>query len=245
MKSAPTTGEGELLLYKFERKELCGAIFETWCEKKWLKFDQAWLILRDAYAKSISDGEWWMSHTSRYRSGRVGGLYDLTNGIYYTIIGENVDSTIQSSAFHCVQDLTSSVIGENSLLNDGNIEHNRWLQKMLGSPQSLIEQPFPTFSALVEEPPHDLLLEENSFIFLSQCPEPSLAFLQHFAELHIRIFNYIYPNQPLTFTSDTFPSYPDELCLYNYGKKTFNRDAAFDAREYQLNPIRLVSTELS
>lgn len=183
-----------------------------------------------------------MSHHSRYCSEKVGGLYDLTNGIY-AIICENIDSTIQSSAFHCVQDLTSSVIGENSPLSIGNTKHNQWLQKLLGNPETLTE-PFPTFSGILEEPPHDLLLEENSFIFLSQCRQPPVTSLQHFAELHIRIFNYIYPKQPLTFSSDTFPNYPDELCLYNYGKKIVNRDAAFDAREYQTNSIRLISTEV-
>jgi hypothetical protein len=230
MKSAPTTGKDELYIYKFERTELFRAIFETWYEKKWLKFDQAWLTLRDAYAKSISDGDWWMSSISRYRSGRVGGLYDLTNGIYCIIAEDTVDSTIQSSAFHCVQDLTSSVIGENSRLHGGKTEHNQWLQKLLGIPP-VLSQPFPTFSAIVEEPPHDLLQDENSFIFLSQCPDPSLTLLQHFAELHIRIFNYIYPKQPLKFASDTLPSYPDQLFLNNYGKITTNCDAAFDARE--------------
>jgi len=72
---------------KFERQWLFEAIFETWYEKKWLKFDQAWLTLWDAYGEGISDGEWCMSQMSRYRSGRVGGLYDLTNGIH-DIIGK-------------------------------------------------------------------------------------------------------------------------------------------------------------
>jgi len=135
MKSAPTTGESELYLYnlKSERRELFEAIIKTWYEKKWLKFDQAWLTLRDAYAKSISDGEWWMSQHSRYCSKQVGALYDLTNGIY-AIPWENIDSTIQSSAFHCVQDLTSSVIGANYLFGSGKTDRNQWLQKLLGNP---------------------------------------------------------------------------------------------------------------
>jgi len=241
--SAPTTGESELYLYnlKSKRRELFEAIFETWYEKKWLKFDQAWLTLRDAYAKSISDSEWWMSQHSCYCSKQVGALYDLTNGIY-AIPWENIDSTIQSSAFHCVQDLTSSVIGANYLFGSGKTDRNQWLQKLLGNPRTLTE-PFPTFSGIVEEPPNDLLLEENSFIFLSNCDQLPVTLLQHFAELHIRISNYIYPKQPLTFSSDTFPDYPDQGLLYNYGKKTMNRDAAFDAREYQTNSIRLVLTE--
>jgi hypothetical protein len=242
MKSATTGGEGERYSDKFERRYLFEAIFDAWYEKKWLKFDQAWLTLRDAYAKSISDDEWWMTLSSRYRSSTVGGFYDLTTGIY-AIIWENSDSTIQSSAFHCVQDLTSSVIGENSRLEAGNTEHNKWLQKLLGNPLTLTE-PFPTFSGSLEEPPHDLLREENTFIFLSQFGQLPPSLLQHFAELHIRIFNYIYPKQPLAFSSDVFPSYPDNLCLYNYGKKTMKRDAAFDARECQMNSIRLVSTEV-
>jgi len=98
-----------------------------------------------------------------------------------------------------------------------------------------LTEPFPTFSGIVEEPPNDLLLEENSFIFLSNCDQLPVTLLQHFAELHIRISNYIYPKQPLTFSSDTFPDYPDQGLLYNYRKKTMNRDAAFDAREYQTN----------
>ena len=227
---------------KFERQWLFEAIFETWYEKKWLKFDQAWLTLRDAYGEGISDGEWCMSQMSRYRSGRVGGLYDLTNGIH-DIIGENIDSTIQSSAFHCIQDLISSVSSENSQLDSGDIKHNQWLQKLLSNRE--VTEPFHSFLGILKNPPHDLLLEENSFIFLSQCGELPLTSLQHFAELHIHIFNYIYPEQPLTFTSDKFPSYPDELCLYNYGKKTTNRDAAFDAHEYQRNSIRFISTELT
>jgi hypothetical protein len=240
--SATTTGEDVRYNDEFAREDLSEAIFAAWDEKKWLKFDQAWLTLRDAYAKSISDGEWWMTPSSRYCSETFGGFYDLTTGIY-AIIWENSDSTIQSSAFHCVQDLTSSVIGENSRLDAGNIDHNQWLQKLLGNPQKLTE-PFPTFSGSLDEPPHDLLREENSFIFLSQYIEPPLTSLQHFAELHIRIFNYVYPEQPLPFSSDAFPSYPDYVCLHNYGKKTMNRDAAFDTREYQTNSIRLVSTEV-
>jgi len=228
MKSAPNTGGPELNIYEFERRQHFEAILDAWYEKKWLKFDQAWLTLRDAYAKSISDGEWWMSHSSRYRSEKVGSLYDLTNGIC-DIVVKTIDSTVQSSAFHCVQDLTSSVMGENSGLNVDATEHNQWLQKLLGNPQILTE-PFPTFSSILEEPNHDLLRDENTFIFLSQCIKPPLTSLQHFAELHIRIFNYIYPKQPLAFSSDAFPSYPDWIFL-NYGKKTANYDAAFDVRE--------------
>ena len=245
-KSAPTTGERDL---DFERQQLFAAIFCAWQKKKWLKFDQDWLMFWDVYVKSISDGEWWASMDSAYRSEAVNGLYDLTNGIH-DIIWEN-DSTIQSSVFHCVQDLTSSVIGENSRLNAGSIEYNQWLQKLLGNAQ-ILTKPFPvaTFSGILKEPAHDLLRDENTFIFLSQYVQPPLTLLQHFAELHIRIFNYIYPKQPLAFSSDAFPSdafpsYPDDIYLWNYGKKTMNRDAAFDVRECQTNSIRLVSTELS
>jgi len=243
MKSAPTMLKNEPDLEPGEL--LRASIFDAWHKKTWLKFDQEWVILRDVYAKSISDGEWWVSMDSRYRPGVVKGLYDLTNGIHATI-WEN-DSTIQSSAFHCVQDLTSSVIGEKSQLDAGAIEYNQWLQKLLGSPPILtkLTEPFPTFSGILKEPAHDLLREENSFIFLSQHPKPPLNLLQHFSELHIRIFNYVYPKQPLAFSSDAFPSYPDDICLWNYGKKTMNRDAAFDVRECQTNSIRLVSTELS
>jgi len=245
MKSAPTMEASELDSYEFECQVLFDTIFETWYERKWLKFDQAWLTLRDGYAKSISDGEWWMSEHSRFCSRKVGALYDLTNGIY-AILWENTDSTraIQSSAFHCIQDLTSSVIGENSQLGSDSTTHNQWLQKLLGI-AGTSTKPFPNFSRILENPSLNLLLEENSFIFLSKCGvKLPVTLLQHFSELHIRIFNYIYPKQPLTFSSDTFPNYPDHLCLYNYGKKTMNHDAAFDAREYQTNSIRLVSTEV-
>jgi len=243
MKSAPTTGEYELHTYEFERRNLFEEIFDAWHKKKWLQFDQAWLTLRDAYAKGISDGEWWMSQSSYFRSVQVGALYDLTNGIC-DIVVRTIDPTIQSSAFHCIQDLTSSIIGENSQLNDGNVEHNQWLQKLLGNPLTLTE-PFFTFSRILEEPTHDLLRDENTFIFLSQCIKPPLTLLQHFAELHIRIFNYIYPTQPLACSSDAFPGYTTWAFYRNYGKKSMNLDAAFDVREWQMDSIRLVSTELS
>ena len=45
MKSAPNTEESGLNYYKYERWRLFRAIFETWYEEKWLKFDQAWLTL--------------------------------------------------------------------------------------------------------------------------------------------------------------------------------------------------------
>jgi len=234
MKREPTELERVLYPYKLEDRER--AVFKAWYETKWLKFDQEWLTLRDVYAKSISDGEWWMYMDSRDCPEPIKELYDLTNGIH-AIIGEN-DSTIQSSAFHCVEDLTSSVIGEKSRLDAATIKDNQWLQKLLGNPPILTE-PFSTFSSILKEPAHDLLRDENTFIFLSQCIKPPLTSLQHFAELHVRICNYIYPKQPLAFSSDAFPSYPDVVCLYNYGKKTMNRDGAFDVRECQMNSIRL------
>ena len=232
IQKAPNSGEVDRSIYEIERETLFGDVFETWCRKNWLNFDQDWLTLRDAYAHSISDGAWSMSLSSRHDGKKVGPLYDLVGGLSL-ITTENVDSTIQSSAFHCIRDLTSSIIGKNSQLNGGNLQHNQYFQKLLGH-LNLTER-FPTFSSLTKEPSLDLLCDENSFIFLSKCPRtPSLILLQHFAELHIRILNYPYPTERLTDTSDflsVYPDYPEYQLMYSYGKKDNILEAAFDARE--------------
>ncbi|KDR70537.1 hypothetical protein GALMADRAFT_877797 [Galerina marginata CBS 339.88] len=228
MNSPPAPGDDRRYSYEFERRHLFGDMFEIWCRKKWLKFDQDWLTIRDGYAKSISDGEWWMSHDSRFYARKVGPLYDLTNGLF-SIIAENADTTIQLSAFHCIQELTSSVIGENSEYPAFLLKQNQYLQKLLGDPR-LLSEPFPTFSSILEKPSVELLKDENAFIFISQCSNPPIILLQHFAELHIRILNDIYSEQPLASTTASFPRYPENLCLYNYGKKTCNRDGVFNAQ---------------
>ena len=43
-----------------ERPDLSDVVFKIWKEKKSLTFDEMWLVLRDGYARSISEGTWWM-----------------------------------------------------------------------------------------------------------------------------------------------------------------------------------------
>ncbi|KDR70459.1 hypothetical protein GALMADRAFT_230087 [Galerina marginata CBS 339.88] len=226
---------------EFQRKWLSEAVFETWKKRHWLSFDEDWLVLRDAYARSVSDRSWWMSEFTRYRSRQIGPLYDLTRGLSSIAI-RNESHTVRFSGYHCVQDLTSSVIGESAriFIAIERRDHSQYLQKLLGG--AALDQPFATFSDILMDPTVGFLQDENAFIFLSRYRHPHPILLQHFAELHVRILNHLYPNPPRTDISDSwkaYPSYADAQWLYTYGKAPWRAaeyDIAFDIR---------ISTQLS
>ena len=140
-------------------------------------------------------------------SAEVGPLYDLTKGMPSTIF-VGVESIILFQAYHCVQDLTSSVLVGHPLGLDIGKRHalNHYLQMLLG--RSVLNQPFGTFSAIVEVS-LALLQDENAVIFLSSINNPPLILLQHFIELHIRVLGYMYPKIPHITISKPLTTYPE------------------------------------
>lgn len=229
-----------------ERSYFSGVVCEIWRQKKWLVFDEMWLLLRDGYARSISEGTSWMTLDAVTASDQP--LYDLTRGIPSLTVG-NFKSTIPVSGYHCVQDLTSTVLFENSSGLD-IVERralNHYLQKLLG--RSVLNQPFGTFSAIVEVPSLALLQDENAFIFLSSVNDPPLILLQHFVELHIRVLGYMYPKIPHKTISKSltiYPEYPNRQWVYTYPKQSWVDEKygpAFNTGKV-LNNLKLFATEL-
>lgn len=232
-----------------ERSYFCGVVCQIWREKKWLVFDEMWLMLRDGYARSISEGACWMTLDAVGTSDQAGPLYDLTRGIPSLTEVMNVESTIPLSGYHCVQDLTSAVLVKNpSSLDIGERRAlNHYLQKLLG--HSVLNQPFGTFSAFVEVPSLALLQDENAFIFLSSVHNPPLILLQHFVELHIRVLGYMYPKIPHTTISKPliiYPEYPNRQWVYTYPTRPWVDEQygpAFNTSRV-LNNLKLIATEL-
>ena len=173
---------------------------------------------------------------------QVDPLYDLTRGIPFLTVG-NFESTIPLWGYHCVQDLTSSVLVEHSSFLERRAL-NHYLQKLLG--RSVLNQPFGTFSAIVELPSLAFLQDENAFIFLSSVINPPLTLLQHFVELHIRVSGYMYPKIPHTTISKPYSEYPNRQWAYAYPKQSWvdaKYGPAFDTGRV-LNHLQLIATEL-
>ncbi|PPQ76275.1 hypothetical protein CVT26_009712 [Gymnopilus dilepis] len=211
--------ESRLITFKFLIRETVKSLRRS----SWLAFDEEWLITRDAYAKSIFKKESWLELAYKTTLDRNSAmLYDLASGILWAVNEHgNLDPTIIQCAYSSVEDMTVSVIGDkDGILKDPSWEAppNAYLQCLLSDGNLAI--PTPTFSSMLEKPPTEFLREENYFILLSHLESPSVPLFQHFAELHVRLLNYLYPGKPsITIWAplDQFPEYPDAFLLYHYG----------------------------
>jgi hypothetical protein len=147
-------------------------------------------------------------------------LYDLTRGLS-TVTSKfgRSDPTIYSSGYLSVQDLTTYTFGDKFPRQDvcDRPNYSRYLQNLLVYED--LTWSVSSFSAILTDPPIAFMKDENSLLFLSRHVGKRPFILQHFAELHVRIMNYLYPRVPheiaLNVPSET-PVYSDGNSIGTY-----------------------------
>ncbi|KAF8898109.1 hypothetical protein CPB84DRAFT_1161601 [Gymnopilus junonius] len=206
-----------------ELKYITEDVYYALQSSSWLSLDKEWIVMRDAYAKTIFDKERRMTMASKFLSTELAPFYDLTRGIVTAVFEyAKSDPILLRSGYHSVEELTSSIIGDkaSTCFRSIGASYNRYLQSLLTTGD--IEKPDSTFSSLLECPHVEFMQDENKFIFLSLHLHPPPFIAQHYVELHIRIVNYLYSKVvqgPLRDPSlKDFVAYPDRQLFWCYSK---------------------------
>ena len=201
---------------KQEREDSRHTIIATWNKRDWLDFDKEWLLIRDAYAKSLYQDNTWICSAGAFQYSRLTGpLYDLASGLRYLAV-KNPQSSIQETAYGCVQEL-----GE-GLLNFQRPEYQYYLQSVLAT--GLSDNSFASFSRLVKfdliSP--QLLTDEIAFIFLSSCRSPPPMLVHHFKKLHAQLVRHLFLNHDYRPSAavggQDIPKYADQRLSIVYSK---------------------------
>ncbi|PPQ73632.1 hypothetical protein CVT26_010623 [Gymnopilus dilepis] len=205
---------------------LLAAIFEARNAKSWVAFDLSWLVLRDACARCIFEGSGYINEFHATCLAKIGPLYDSARAVY-SLISEYRGDANMSKTYFCLDDLTSlAITGQTTADAYGN---NRYLQNVLFSAD--LKKGLSTFSDYFDDPSSEFMQDENRFIFLSRHPHLSPNHLRHFAELHVRMMNYLYIQSPPRSTKSNLPSerptYPNVHLLNFYSMKNTDEQVQF------------------
>ena len=203
-----------------ELEDLTDDLLFIFLAPSWLSFDEQWLYMRDAYAKSIFDKDWGMKTLNKFRSKETAPFYDLIRGITSTNFQfAETDPTLTCSGYHAIRELTSLIIGTeapSSILHK-SLSYNLYIQQLLAF-GDLRKTPS-TFTSILKDPSHEFQEDENKFMFLSLTYHMLPSTFQHYLELHIRLLNHLYLSSNQEFMREsigTYPTYPDNQLFFNY-----------------------------
>ncbi|KAF8972720.1 hypothetical protein BDZ97DRAFT_853390 [Flammula alnicola] len=180
--------------------------YKIWHLNTWLLFDKAWLDIRDRYSVRLyrQPNKPTEDTPVPFDVFSFGPLYDLTHGLR-KVRHETRLANAQFTLYRCVEELTSSIVDQNTILTVPNspenvawiFHQNQYLQALLGYEVSLFDR-VRAFSHLLAQPNIKILHDENLLLFFSTYGYSwqSAEIKRHVAELYTRLMVYCYASGP-------------------------------------------------
>jgi hypothetical protein len=171
------------------------SILTVWCEASWIEFDCSWLSFHDCMFLNITDGRLLDDY---YRPSKP--LYDAVKGIRSVAWGNhtNPSEPYLFSQFHCLQDISSSIVGKGVDMTSPQTYRATYyhLLLILKSSNDLIQNT-PSLSEILAQCRFNarLMSEENTLAILNivdpyHTLSPTLS--THFAESNLRLLEAVY-----------------------------------------------------
>jgi len=171
------------------------SVLTVWRKASWVDFDRSWLSFHDCIFLNVIYDELRNRH---YRPTQP--LYDAVKGIRYIARGNDMNppESYLFAQFHCLRDLSSSIIGKDVNSTSPQTYRNRYFQFLLTHKNSNdLDSRSPFLSSMLAIFRFDsrFLSEENTIAILDTInPDhefsPTLA--THFAECNLRLLAAVY-----------------------------------------------------
>ena len=171
------------------------SVLTVWCKPSWIDFDRSWLSFHDCIFLNIMNGE---LHNRHYRPTQP--LYDAVRGIQYIARGNDMNprEPYLFAQFHCLHDISSSIVGKDVNSTSPQTYRNKYLQFLLTLKSSNdLDQKSPFLSHMLSIFKFDsrFLSEENTIAILD-IVDPDQEFSpilsRHFAECNFRLLTAVY-----------------------------------------------------
>jgi hypothetical protein len=179
---------------RFVQTDRFPSILTVWREASWIDFDRSWLSFHDCMFLNITDGRLLNEY---YRPAKP--LYDAVKGIRSIARGNhaNPSDPYLRSQFHCLQDISSSIVGKGIHMTSPQSYQNEYFHRLLIFKSSIdLLQTLPLSKILSSCRFNGRLMSEENTIAILNIVDPyhklSPTLSRHFAECNFRLLAAVY-----------------------------------------------------